>query len=90
MLSLWLVGASYADVSDDSLSYFFDTPIAGNHPTKMLIAILVLLWAYFLTCLITAAIEKCYGWIKFTVIYLVICVALVLTSNVFKLLFLFV
>ena len=87
MVSIWFVGATYADTEDASLSRFFDSPIAGNHPKKMVMAILVLLGIYYITCFITAIIDKCYHWLKFILIFLPILAMFVLTGNIFRILF---
>lgn len=87
VLPIWIVLITQLDQQGVSLTYVQDLPIAGIHPTNMLSTILVLIWVYFLVCFISAVGERCYPWVKFSVIFLVIFGLLLLTTYNFNALF---
>ena len=87
VLPIWIVLITQSDQQGVSLTYVQDLPIAGIHPTNMLSATLVLIWVYFLVCFISAVGERCYPWVKFSVIFLIIFGLLLLTTYNFNALF---
>jgi len=87
MLPIWIVGKLQADQENLPLSYVLDVPMAGNHPSKMLSVILILIWIYFATCLFSALNERSYPWPKLAMIFILIFGILSLTTYNFNALF---
>ena len=87
MLLIWVYAVTVTDFENVELSYVLDTPIAGNHPTKMLSIILALIWVYFAICFLSALKERCYSRLKLSIVFITILGALLLATYNFNALF---
>ena len=87
LLPIWIIATTTAELDELALSYVLDTPIAGNHPLKMLSLMLTLIWLYFISCIVTAMFQGCYSWIKTALLFLPMLGLLILTGQHFRTLF---
>ena len=84
VLPFWILAATFTDQRNLPFSRYFDTPIAGHHPVKVLTFILCLIWVYWAVCFITAYNGRCYHWAKWLGIFSVLFALLAVVSLKFN------
>ncbi|MEP1230142.1 MAG: hypothetical protein ABJG88_05660 [Litorimonas sp.] len=72
ILPIWIIGFASSEINDVPLSFVLDTPIYGNHPARMCAMIIIGVWIYYAACMFTAILDQSYGWIKYSLIFLLI------------------
>jgi len=80
VLGIWVIGATFSDSDEVPLSSALDTSFAGNHPPSMIFGTITLSWIFFTTCIVSAWVERPYGWKKSIFVFLCIGVVLGLTT----------